>query len=237
VGGEEAVTTVDDRWHAATAYTAEAAYAAGRTYHRQTADDEKRNRALHVSHGEFGGMMEEIFDPSRAATFEWDRWQTLNGTRTDVFNYRVAPEFSRYSVCCRPVAQPGGKPRQEYVKAGHRGFVFVDPQSGTVMRLILYATNVGAPADVNAAGHVLEYGEVGIGGSRYLLPVRSTAFVRIGQSESREEIEYRNYHKFSSEAAIDFAEDAGDREDMPAGRSHTGAPRPSAEPKPEKQDR
>ena len=107
---------------------------------------------------------------------------------------------------------------------------------GRWTRLILYATGLGGAADVNAAGHVLEYGEVGIGGSRYFLPVRSTAFVRIGQSESREEIEYRNYHKFSSEAAIDFTEDAGDREGMPAtGRSKRGALKPSAEPKPERQ--
>jgi hypothetical protein len=71
-----------------------------------------------VSIGEFGGMMEEIFDSSRAAKFDWDRWQTLEGTRTAVFSYRVAPEFSQYSVGCRTVAQLGGKRRQEYVKRG-----------------------------------------------------------------------------------------------------------------------
>jgi hypothetical protein len=238
VGGwSETVTSVDDRWYAAGAYTADAAYVAGRAYHRGTAANDKRERTSRVSHGEFGAMLEEIFDPSRAAWFAWDRWQTLNGTRTAVFGYQVAPEFSRYSVCCRTTVQPDNKRRQEYVKAGHRGFVFADPRSGAVMRLILYATGPAGEADTIAAGNVLEYGDVSIGESRYLLPVRSTAYVRIGEYESREEIEYRNYHKFSSEAAISFTEDAGDGEGMPAiGHSNAGAMKTSAEPKPDRKD-
>jgi len=93
--------------------------------------------------------------------------------------------------------------------SGAPGIVFVDPQSGAVMRLIMYATDFAGDVNNVASGHVLGYGEVGIGGSRYLLPVRSLAYVRIEQYESREEIEYRNRHKFDSEAAINFTEDAG----------------------------
>ena len=153
--------------------------------------------------------MEEIFDLRRAASFEWDRWQTLNGTRTAVFSYRVALHLSRFVVCCHMIPQGHSKPLQQYVKAGHRRFVFADPQSGAVMRLILYASDFAGDADTMAAAHVLEYGDVSIGDRRYLLPARSTNYVRIGPYESREEIEYRNYHKFSSEAAINFTEDGG----------------------------
>ena len=153
--------------------------------------------------------MEEIFDLRRAASFEWDRWQTLNGTRTAVFSYRVALHLSRFVVCCRMIPQGYDKPIHTYLKAGHRGFVFADPRSGAVMRLILYASDFAGDVDTMAAGHVLEYGDATIGGSRYLLPVRSTAYARIGQYESREEIEYRNHHRFSSDAAINFTEDEG----------------------------
>jgi len=204
--------TLENQWNETGAYTTEAAYVAGREHYGKTAGKEKRKSLPPVSVGEFGGMLEEICDPSRAAKFAWDHWQMVNGTRAAVFAYEVASEFSRYSVCCRAAAQSNGTPRQEYVKTGHRGFVAVAPQSGAVMRLILYATDLTDPGGLNAAGHVLKYADVDVGGSRHLLPVRSTAYVRIGQSESREEIEYRDHHKFSAEAAINFAEDPAPRE-------------------------
>jgi hypothetical protein len=212
-GSVAAATVVDNRWHEAGSYTAEAAYISGREHYSKTsAAKEKRKPIPPVSVGEFGGMLEEICDPSRAASFLWDHWQMIHGTRVAVFAYRVAPEFSRYSVCCREVAQPNGKPRQEYVKTGHRGFVSVDPQSGAVMRLVLYATDLTEATGLNAAGHVLEYADVDVGGSRYLLPVHSIAYVRIGRSESREEIEYRDHRKFSADAAINFDEDPAPQE-------------------------
>jgi hypothetical protein len=205
------VAAVDNNWHAAGTYTDETAYVAGREYRKQTpAGGEKGVRIFRVSNGEFGGMMEEIFDPGRAAQFGWDRWQTLNGIRMAVFSYQVVLASSRYAVCCLSVAHPPGKPTQENVKAGHRGLVFADPQSGAVMRLILIAAGFDRDVDTIAAGHVLEYGEVAIGAGRYLLPLRSIAYVRLGPYESRDEIEYRNYRKFSSNAEINFAEeDAG----------------------------
>ncbi|MFY9726535.1 MAG: hypothetical protein WAJ87_13645 [Bryobacteraceae bacterium] len=212
-GYEKTATIVDDRWHEAGEYTAEAAYISGREHYSKTAaGKEKRKSIPPVSVGEFGGMLEEICDPSRAAEFAWDHWQMLDGTRAAVFAYQVALEFSRYSVCCRQAAQLNGKPRQEYVKTGHRGFVFLNPQSGAVLRLVLYATGLTEATGVNAAGHVLDYGDVAVGGNRYLLPVRSVAYVRIGRFESREEIEYRDHRKFSADAAINFDEDPAPQE-------------------------
>ena len=68
---------------------------------------------------------------------------------------------------------------------------------------------------VNAAGHVLDYGEVNIGGKSYLLPVRSIAYVRVGRFESREEIEYSHHRKFTTEATVNFIEDPADQETTP----------------------
>jgi len=86
---------------------------------------------------------------------------------------------------------------------------------GAVMRLILYATGFAEATDVNAAGHVLDYGEVNIGGKSYLLPVRSIAYVRVGRFESREEIEYSHHRKFTTEATVNFIEDPADQETTP----------------------
>lgn len=204
-GREDTVLSLDDRWHRGVAYTAEATYSASGEIHGDSpAGASERKGVVKVSVGEFGGMMEEIFDRSRGAQFRWVRWQALNGIRTAVFSYNVSLESSRYSVCCRTVLPEEGKVRQEYVKAGHRGLVFVDPQTAVITRLILYATDLIDASDVKAAASVLDYGEVDLGGIRYWLPVRSTAYVRVGRCESREETEYRNHHKFSTESTIKF---------------------------------
>ncbi len=201
---EQKTITVDDRWHEALTYTTEAAYIAGHAYIRK---EVAANPAHPVSIGEFGGMMEEIFGAGRQTAFTWDRWQILGGLRTAVFSYRVGPESSRYLVCCTP--------RQQYVRVGHQGSVFVDSESGAVIRLVLHA---GSIADGLDTGHVLDYSPVQIGSDHYTLPSRSTAYVKQGIYESREEISYLNYSKFTAEAEISFVEESGSQQVMPAKR-------------------
>lgn len=209
---EDKGLVIDGRWHISDSYEAEVAYVAGRENYKKIAAKGKNGQHVdRVSLGEFGGMMEEILDPSRVATFHWDRWQTLGGTRMAVFAYRVPFDTSRYSICCGEARGPDGKAVRAYVKTAHRGLIFVDPRSGAVMRLILYAEGLDAGAPMNAAGLVQEYGEVSIGESRYLLPVLSTAYVRAARFETREEIEYRGHRKFGAEAAIDFGDAAKEK--------------------------
>ncbi len=190
---------IDDVWHMAANYTIEAAYVSG---HERLAkapvNGQQPAHEVRVSAGEFGGMLEEIFDPSRNAAFVWDHWQVLSGIRTAVFSYQVSSEFSRYSICCR------GAHLTEWVKAGHRGFVFADPKSGTIMRLILVAAGLNENTGVTGAAHVMDYGNVTIDTVPYVLPLRSIAYVRIGPYESREEIEYSRHHKFGTESEISF---------------------------------
>jgi hypothetical protein len=199
---------VDGRWHISDSYEADVRYVAGTVSHKKVAaKGEGHHRVDRVSLGEFGGMMEEILDSSRAAMLHWDRWQTLGGNRMAVFAYRVPFDTSRFSLCCREVRGPDGEPVREYVKTAHRGLVFVDPQSGAVMRLILYGEGLDAGMPMNAAGLVQEYGEVSIGESLYLLPIHSTAYVRVAKFETREEIEYRGHRKFGAETAIGFGDE------------------------------
>ena len=193
---------VDDRWHADRAYQLEAEYGRSGEFPSEMAAWAEHKRVSLLSIGEFGGIMEEIFDSSRRAVFHWDRWQVIGGIRTAVLTYEVTPEFSRYSVCAR---EESDKDLGSCRIAGHRGFVFVEPESGTVERLILIAT--GLTGEVYGAGHVLDYGPASISGRRYTLPVRSIAYMRIGQYETREEIEYRNHRKFTADSVVNFAAD------------------------------
>ena len=116
----------------------------------------------------------------------------VDGKRTAAFIYHVDATHSEYWLCC---------PR---VTTAHRGVVLADPQTGAIQRLILYATGLTSAMPVSAAGHVLDYGKVSIGGQSYLLPRKSIGYNQSGDREAREEIEYRDYHKFSGDASIVF---------------------------------
>jgi hypothetical protein len=200
---------VDGQWHKAGQYTTEAAHSSTRGHAPISPDRGGKHRADgEISEGEFGGMMAAVFEPHSASSFTWDRWQLVNGTRMAVFNYRAPQEYSHFTLCCRKVAQPDGSKADEVFPIGHRGTVFIDPQTGAVRRIVIYATGLTGDSPISAAGDVLDYGEVHIGNERYLLPVRSIAYIRVGQFETRDEVEYRDFHKFSTETAIDFGDSA-----------------------------
>jgi hypothetical protein len=126
------------------------------------------------------------------ARFEWDRWEVTGGNRSAVFIYAVDAAHSRYWLCCPRFA------------VAHRGFVYADPQSGAVGRIVIYAIRPPESAQTQAAGHVLDYGEVSIGDRRYLMPRSSVAYSRTGTNELREEIDYRGYRKFAADYKFSF---------------------------------
>jgi len=109
-----------------------------------------------------------------------------------VFGYYADPAHSGFLICC---------PR---VTTAHRGFVYADPQSGAVRRIIIYVAGLTKTSPITADGQVVDYGDVAIGDRHYLLPRTSVAYARTGASESREDIDYRNYRKFGADATVAF---------------------------------
>jgi len=189
-------TVVNNRWSLSGSYTAEASIVHGedrykitRVNNRPSSEsfDQLRDK---VSWGEFGGMLKDVF--SADPEFQWDRWQVTGGRRAAVFAFYVDPAHSGYWVCCPRVTSP------------YRGFVFADPQSGEVLRLIIIATGLTSRTPILAGAHVLDYGNVTIGGRSYLLPRRAMAYRSDGSGETREEIDYRDYRKFGAESTLSF---------------------------------
>ncbi len=200
---------VDNQWHKAGEYTTEATHSATRGRSPMSSEKGGKHHAeSSISEGEFGGMMTAVFEPHSVASFTWDRWQLVNGTRMAVFNYRAPEEYSHFTLCCRKADQPDSNTGEEDFPVAHRGTVFIDPKTGVVRRIVIYATGLTEKSPISAAGDILDYGEVHIGNEQYLLPVRSIAYIRVGPFESRDDVDYRNFHKFSTESAIDFGDSA-----------------------------
>jgi hypothetical protein len=195
------ISLADGRWHAAGSYSGEAGYVGGRDYYRVAFRDGKpfkgtlEDLGRDLSWGEFGGLMTEILDPSREAAFAWDRWEVHGTRRMAVFRYSIDVGHARYSL--RSAAAGA-------VTIAHRGFVYVDPRTGVIGRLIL--TGVGLPSyfATKAVADLLDYGEVAVGGANFVLPVKAVAYQRAPNGETREEIEYRDYRKFQSDSSVKF---------------------------------
>ena len=199
-------------WIAAGSFSGEVAYVAGRDHFRATRVNDKpfsgslEQLGRDYAWGEFGGLMLEIMDPRRAAAFQWDRWEVLHGRRMAVFRYAVNLAHSHYSLRV-PLAHQTGTEKQSWIfPAAHHGFIYVDPQTGVIERSILYADGLDCASPLSAAGDVLEYGSIRIAGATFQLPIRAVAYGRAQRTETREEIEYRDYRKFQSDSTVKFDE-------------------------------
>jgi hypothetical protein len=141
-----------------------------------------------ISEGEPGTNLGDIIlDASSSGKITWLRWQMIDGRLTAVFSFAVEQEKSHFDVsyCCFPktstlttgmVLLTSGSSIQSvsiwepFEKvAGYRGELFINPDTGLVVRVITRADM--KPTDfVTRENRRIDYGLVAVTGKRYLLP-------------------------------------------------------------------
>ena len=152
-----------------------------------------------VSQGEFGSLLLSIFRGAPRDRFVWDHWTTLRRRPTHVFAFRIKIEDSTYNV---QFASSWQQPIS--TRSGQHGFVYVDRETNRVVRI--YAEADGIPADfpVTNVTMLVDYDFVDVGGHPFLLPLR--ALVRMGTNriQTRNEVAFTGYRKFTSDTNITF---------------------------------
>jgi len=106
-----------------------------------------------VSEGGLGPVLSIILGEAAAGgKLNWLRWESINGIPTAVFSFAVDKKKSHYEVnyCCFPVTDDTGRMGYEGTGAnfqtatdwksfkatvGYRGEFFIDPKTGTIVRL------------------------------------------------------------------------------------------------------
>ena len=150
-----------------------------------------------------GPVLGAIVQEAQAAgKLTWLRWETVNGQRTAVFSFAVDKKKSHYAVdyCCFPdTDRVGGvnsviaNTTQIYsnwkdvkATAPYHGELFVDPDTGVVVRLVIKADF--KPSDVvHQEDTRIDYSLVTVGGNPLILPVRTivdTEVVPVGDDSS-----------------------------------------------------
>jgi hypothetical protein len=156
-----------------------------------------------TSTGDFGTTMQRIFDPKSNTEIEWKRWATLRGRRMHVFSYRIALEFSDFSIRAGHNDHDDKDPEQT-VLVGYHGEIFVDREFGAIMRITKEADNIPPSFPVRHAHETLDYDYTKIGDAEFLLPLSVDVRMQTGREWMRNVKEFRLYRKFSAEAVIKF---------------------------------
>ncbi|MDZ4798802.1 MAG: hypothetical protein SGI92_11620 [Bryobacteraceae bacterium] len=173
-----------------------------------------------TSTGEFGSMMQQIFEAASNTTFEWERWATLRGRRMYVFAYNVPQQYSKWSI-----VYDG----RDMVRPQYGGLVYVDRDTNAVMRITLEARNLPAAFAVQQANTQLDYDYQTIGGTPYVLPLKATVRMRSGKMLTKNDAEFRMYNRFGAEATITFEPEPLSDDQLKEQGAQESAPRaPSA---------
>jgi hypothetical protein len=141
------------------------------------------------SDAEFGSMLQWIFQPESQTKFQSELPTDLRGRPTDVFSYRIEQARSKFEV--------------NHMMFAFGGHVYVDRETSRVLKITAIAS--GLPANSPAFSQEVEFGFAEISGQKFLLPLHAQADATTQDgNQFRNELEFGNYRKFSSEATLQF---------------------------------
>jgi len=150
------------------------------------------------SRGEFGAILDVIFDPQTSANLKWERPTKLELRSVYVFSYRV-PQSKGYTLT----------DSKEKIQVPFQGLVYADAETLTVVRIEMKITPQDIPKNsqyVNAA-LTLDYKPVQVAGHESVLPAHYSLHYQMRDGMAWYIAEYTDYRKFSADAKIQFEGD------------------------------
>ncbi len=150
-----------------------------------------------ISGGEFGSTLGMIMADTLKGKVTWGHWEEISGAKVAVFRYSVPKSASHYEVIgtlqragashqvdtargagtgvsANVVGSNAGPSETIRAKPGYHGSLWIDPDSGTVLRITIESDSTdGSP--FRRAAILVQYGPVQIGGDDFVCPLRSVA--------------------------------------------------------------
>ncbi|MGA3018075.1 MAG: hypothetical protein ABSF62_13220 [Bryobacteraceae bacterium] len=154
-----------------------------------------------ITEGEFGSLLGSIFAESSRTEYRWDHWTTLRQRPTHVYRFRIAVENSAYRLSFGT-----NDGYFQHATMGQHGYVYVDRETNAVVRIAAEAESLPRDFPVKRAGSLLDYGFTDVGGHPYLLPLRSVTRLDALPLQHRNEVQFLDYRKFSSDATVTFGD-------------------------------
>lgn len=159
------------------------------------------------STGEFGSLLESLFQPSSRTDFQMGGIDKIHGRKTVRAKYSVARENSSREL---KYLLEGKLLRT--IKSAYRGNCWIDIATGQVVKLDLEDIDIPASFPMTKSSVAVEYGLIDIAGGQQWLPIRAESQVATGNNlelppaerfrEARNVIEFKDYRKFETEVKI-----------------------------------
>lgn len=150
-----------------------------------------------ISEGEFGNLLDSVLGNFSGAIFSWRGWDNIGEKRVGIFEYQVDQQHSSLRLTFGPA---------ETVIA-FRGMIYADETTGTVWRITNNANDFPSELKTKSISRLVDYGEIVIGASQYVLPVHATVLLDTGTRNIKNELRFEGYRKFGADSRISFAPD------------------------------
>src|SRR5262249_18703090 len=189
-------------WQPQDIVSAELVYEDGREHYRNIAINNKPTKKEMQdlpgawSTGEFGTVLADLFSSATAADFTKQGESKAAGRPALVYDFMVEREHSHWHILA---------PSQS-VEPAYKGSIWIDKGTGNVLRVEMQTRQMPREFPFDKVESAVDYQYVRFGERQFLMPVHAeTLTCQRGTSVcSRNKIDFRNYHKYSSEADITF---------------------------------
>jgi hypothetical protein len=149
------------------------------------------------STGEFLTTAADILSPATRTGFVRLGRETVQGRPAAVFEFSIRGENSHWTL-----AAPTG----ERLKPAQKGRIWIDEQSGRVLRIEQRAVSIPSSFPLDKAECTVEFAPAAVAGATLLMPARAeTRGCERGTVNcSKNEIVFRNYRRFQAESTVVF---------------------------------
>ncbi len=146
-----------------------------------------------MSLGEFGDLLNLIFQPTSKAEFHWKETDALANGTVQVFEYKV--ERKNNSMLLTD--------NTRRIDAGFHGLAYIDSSTMGIRRVTIEADDLPPDFSVHAASIAVDYDYVSIGAHDYLMPVRGTIRLKRGRHEADlNQVVFQDYRRFASQVKV-----------------------------------
>lgn len=147
--------------------------------------------------GFFGHWLKALFGQAYPTEFEWIEDGRLRGYGVHVFRTVTPRNFCQY----------GGRAGGKTVLVGYRGKIYIDRDSGRVLRYVAEEP-IGLPKRhrVKSGRMLFDYDYREIGDEVALLPLKSLAYTRYRGRSTLAESTFHQYQEYQAETKLDFGE-------------------------------
>ena len=164
---------------------------------RAAAPDGPDQRMGTYSRGEFGNLLDNIFEPATGADIRWNRLATLNHRRVYVFAFRV-PQSKGYTLT----------ESSRRFQVPYQGLVYADYETKAVVRIEMKCVDIPRDSEYIGADITLDYGPARVAGREFILPAHYLLHFQMRDGFVTNDAQYTDYRRFSADVKVRFEDEA-----------------------------